>query len=275
VLLIHGNPGSHADFAELAPRLELASEVLAFDLPGFESSGRDKSRDAPSDLAALADVAFSIVDQRCWREFDVIGHSHGAAIAQAMAWSRPERIGTLMLLGSLGRLAHLAYRQLAAPGASWALSLSAHCVRLPGGRAWLRTVQKPVLDSAFFPQLPPPGRLESEVERVLERPQILVRMAQLAGARPCAELAGYAERITTPTHFIHGESDRLVPVRYPRALHERRIEAGRASTFDLVLGAGHMLPITHAEYIAERYRFLAQACAKEPAGPLRIAVNRP
>ena len=262
VLLIHGNPGTLADFADLAPRLDLASEVLAIELPGFGGSPLDPTRELPSTLSALAEVAFSIVEPLGWERFDVIGHSHGAGIAQAMAWLRSERIDELLLLGSLGLSAHLAYRQLTAPGAKWAISLMARCLRLPGGKAWLRALQRGVVNSAFFPELAPKGRLESEVARMLAEPQILVRMAELAGARPCADLATNAVSIASPTHFMHGAADRLVPARYAHAIHERRIESGRASSFELIEDAGHMLPLTHAAHIAERYRALRSVPAQ-------------
>jgi len=88
VLLIHGNPGTLDDFSSLIPHLSFASEVAAFDLPGFGKSPPPVRADKAFSLAGLAKVALALADQMGWQRFDVIGHSHGAGVAQAMAWHR-------------------------------------------------------------------------------------------------------------------------------------------------------------------------------------------
>ena len=128
VLLIHGNPGTLDDFSSLIPHLSFASEVAAFDLPGFGKSPPPVRADKAFSLAGLAKVALALADQMGWQRFDVIGHSHGAGVAQAMAWHSSQRIEHLLLLGSLGYPAHAAYRQMAIPGVRLAMSALAACL---------------------------------------------------------------------------------------------------------------------------------------------------
>jgi len=254
VLLLHGNPGTLDDFASLIPHLSFASEVVAFDLPGFGKSPPPVHADTPFSLAGLAKVALSLADQMGWQRFDVIGHSHGAGVAQAMAWHSSQRIEHLLLLGSLGYPAHAAYRQMAIPGVRLAMSAMAACLSLPGGRAWLKSMQRGIVATAYFPEAVSAERLERDVDTMMSAPWTLPTMARLALSKPCADLAAHAASIDAPTLFLHGSSDRLVSAHYPRAVHELRVRAGRPSSFELLSDAGHMLPITHAEHVASRYR---------------------
>jgi pimeloyl-ACP methyl ester carboxylesterase len=254
VLLIHGNPGTLDDFSSLIPHLSFASEVVAFDLPGFGKSPPPVHADTAFSLAGLAKVALSLADQLGWQRFDLIGHSHGAGVAQAMAWHSSQRIDRLLLLASLGYPAHAAYRQMAIPGVRLALSALAACLSLPGGRAWLKSMQRGIAGTAYYPEAVSPERLERDVDTMMSAPRILPTMARLALSKPCADLAAHAATIGVPTLFLHGSSDRLVPERHARAVHQLRVGAGRPSSFELLPEAGHMLPITHAEHVASRYR---------------------
>ncbi len=256
LLLLHGNPGTLDDFAALVPHLSFAGELLLVDLPGFGKSPPAKDPQTMT-LAGLARAALAVTDSLGWQTFEVVGHSHGGGVAQALAWGSSQRVRRLLLLGSLGFPAHSAYRQLALPGAGAAMRLIASCVGLPGARAWLKAVQKGIAQKAFYPEPLPDGRLEREVERILSAPTILSSMVDVAKGGPCAELAQNVASIASPTIFLHGESDRLVPARHSRHLHELRVAAGRDSGFELVAGAGHMLPVTHADLVARRLRGLS------------------
>ncbi len=254
LLLLHGNPGTLNDFAELAPKLTFASQLLLVDLPGFgKSPPASRSLDGSS-LSGLANIACAVVDSIGWPSFDVVGHSHGGGVAQAMAWAGNPRVTNLILLGSLGFPAHGAYRQLALPGARAAMRLVGRCLPLPGGKAWLRRMQRGIETKAFYPAPLSRDRLEHDLDTILSAPSILESMVRVAQGTPCAELARNATSIAGLTSFVHGESDRLVPPRYARHLHDLRLAAGCKSEFELMLGAGHMLLLTHAERVAKHIR---------------------
>jgi pimeloyl-ACP methyl ester carboxylesterase len=251
LLLLHGNPGTLDDFVNLAESLSFAAELLLFDLPGF---GKSPPAQDPrtSSLAGLARVARAVTDSFGWQTFHVVGHSHGGGVAQAMAWGSSQRVQGLLLLSSLGFPAHPAYRQLALPGVGAAMRLIAGCVGLPGGKTWLKGVQTGIAKKAFYPEPLPEGRLDRDVETIRSAPTILSSMVNVAKGEPCAELSQHVASIASRTMFLHGDSDRLVPARHSKHLHDLRVAAGRDSVFELIAGAGHMLPITHADLIARR-----------------------
>jgi pimeloyl-ACP methyl ester carboxylesterase len=254
LLLLHGNPRNLDDFVALVPALDFAAEVLAIDLPGF-----GRSAPAPATLSALtltdlASVAFAAADAHGWSTFEVIGHSHGGGVAQAMAWGANARVERITVLGTLGTPAHTSYKQLALPGASAAMQLLGKCLSVPGSKTWFRGIQRGIAKKAFHPEAVSAVHLEHGVNAIIAAPTILRSMVRVALGEPCRALAENVASITSPIAFVHGELDELVPPRHARNLHELRINAGRQSAFALVPNAGHMLPLTHPQLVAEHAR---------------------
>ncbi|HEX2871382.1 MAG TPA: alpha/beta hydrolase [Polyangiaceae bacterium] len=254
LLLLHGNPGNLDDFVALFPKLDFAAEVLAIDLPGFGRSAPAPGNSRSLTLSDLASVAFAAADACGWPTFEIIGHSHGGGVAQAMAWNAHPRVERITLLGTLGTPAHTSYKQLALPGAGSAMQLVGKCLSLPGSKTWFRVIQRNIAKQAFHPEPVPPEHLERGVEAILAAPTILRSMVRVALGKPCQALAESVASITSAVTFVHGELDALVPSRHARNLHELRLQAGRASAFVLVPNAGHMLPLTHPELVAEHAR---------------------
>lgn len=253
LLLLHGNPGNLDDFVRLAPKLEFAAELLAIDLPGFGRSPAPPTSSALT-LSGLASVAFAAADAYGWSTFEIIGHSHGGGVAQAMAWAANRRVERITLLGTLGTPAHASYRQLALPGASAAMRLVGKCLSLPGSKTWFRPLRRSIAKKAFHPDPVPSEHLEDGVNAMLAAPTILRSMVSVALGKPCRALAENVASISSAVTFVHGELDELVPSRYARNLHELRIAAGKQSAFVLLPDAGHMLLLTHPQLVAEHAR---------------------
>jgi pimeloyl-ACP methyl ester carboxylesterase len=115
-LLLHGNP-SHIDhFAANVDFLRHHGDVALYDAPGFGASP------APTDalsLDFLADVAAAYATSLGWPDgIDVIGQSHGGAVAMTLAARRPTLIRSLILLDSMGYPAHPSMRLAMLPGAA-------------------------------------------------------------------------------------------------------------------------------------------------------------
>jgi pimeloyl-ACP methyl ester carboxylesterase len=254
LLLLHGNPGNLDDFVALFPQLDFAAEVLAIDLPGFGRSAPAPLDSSALTLSDLASVAFAAADAYGWSTFEIIGHSHGAGVAQAMAWNGNPRVKRITLLGTLGTPAHTSYKQLALPGAGSAMKLVGKCLSLPGSKTWFRVLRRSIAKKAFHPEPVPPEHLEHGVNAMLAAPSILHSMVRVARNLPCQALAKNVASIASAVTFVHGELDALVPSRHARNLHALRTAAGQQSAFVLVPNAGHMLPLTHPELVAERAR---------------------
>jgi membrane protein DedA with SNARE-associated domain/pimeloyl-ACP methyl ester carboxylesterase len=126
VLLLHGSPGSHRDFAGVGPALAAAGwHSLAPDLPGFGASSHrvpdygtaaharyllawldaqtavDAPRRATPTPAAEGDPPPALLPPQP-PPLHLVGFSLGGAVALEMARLAPERVGSLTLLSATG-----------------------------------------------------------------------------------------------------------------------------------------------------------------------------
>src|ERR1700759_4455503 len=130
LLLLHGNPSNMHDFGELASLLREDFDVAALDLPGFGKSATVRALGHETVLDPYARHVEAAAHRLGWIEpFHVLGHSHGAAVAQTVAALFPERVAGLVLLGSVGTPAHWGYRKLVTPGVMTGLRLLAHALK--------------------------------------------------------------------------------------------------------------------------------------------------
>jgi pimeloyl-ACP methyl ester carboxylesterase len=97
-VLLHGWPDSSYSFSRLTPTLAaLGHRTLSVDQRGFGGSSRPPSGYRIEDLAEDA-VAF--LDSLELPAVTLIGHSMGSFVARRVAQLRPERVRTLVLIGT-------------------------------------------------------------------------------------------------------------------------------------------------------------------------------
>jgi len=97
VVLLHGWPGSRADYEALVPLLD-GADVVVPDLRGFGES--DKHEVEPSegyDAAAQARSVLGLIDELGLGPVVVAGYDIGSRIAQALARAAPYRVRALVL----------------------------------------------------------------------------------------------------------------------------------------------------------------------------------
>lgn len=98
MLMIHGFPGSHLDFSELAKLLSSNRKVYLVDLPGSglseASSKGDYSRKGYAEL--LVDLMNLLNIEKA----DIVGHSLGGEIALNIGYYYSERVENLILIDS-------------------------------------------------------------------------------------------------------------------------------------------------------------------------------
>jgi pimeloyl-ACP methyl ester carboxylesterase len=264
IVLLHGNPANMHDFGPLALLLREAFDVVAVDLPGFGRSERVRAVRGESLLQTYARHVEAAVERIGWRDdFHLLGHSHGAAVAQTMAALFPDRVTGLVLLGSIGVPANKGYRGLALPGATSALRLLVQALKLPNPAALRRRIVRTIMEPIFAPLPLSDAWVAEQLAIIDNRPEILVSMALVAHGDPCAELARTAARIRVPTLFIHGDSDSLVPAAHVRAIHELMRSA--PALFHELRHAGHMLQLSHADRISTLVSDWVQAPARRSA----------
>jgi pimeloyl-ACP methyl ester carboxylesterase len=102
VILIHGLGGSIDDWKNTIPALAENFHVLAFDLPGFGESDKGSQDYSPTRYAHLAHF---LADRYFTdKNYHIVGHSMGGAIALRFAAQRPLRFQRLVLIDVAGIL---------------------------------------------------------------------------------------------------------------------------------------------------------------------------
>jgi pimeloyl-ACP methyl ester carboxylesterase len=97
VVLLHGQPGSGADWRQLADRLPAGLRVVALDRPGYGASRRGAGGFGYNARAVVTEL-----DARGIERAVLVGHSYGGGVALAVAQLAPERVEALVLLASVG-----------------------------------------------------------------------------------------------------------------------------------------------------------------------------
>ena len=110
VLLIHGLAGDHNAWAPQRPYLSQKHRVIAFDNRG---AGQSTQVDEPVSTEDLARDTLALLDALEVPRAHVVGRSMGGAIAQHMALLAPQRIQSLVMCASFGKLDPLGARVLA------------------------------------------------------------------------------------------------------------------------------------------------------------------
>jgi pimeloyl-ACP methyl ester carboxylesterase len=254
VVLLHGQPGTAADWTAVAPRLAPDFTVVAVDRPGWGRTGGPAGGFATNAAAVL-----DLLDRLGHRRAVVVGHSWGGGVALALAQAAPERTAGLVLVASV------------APGQ-------------PAGRLDRLLGAPTVGDVAVPVAFGVAGRLLSSdaAQRLLGRTSIpgdaRTALAALVGARReglrrgshlrsgwaftveqrayLGELDALGRGLATlavPTEVVTGDCDHVVGPDAARQL----ADAVPYASLRVVPGAGHLLPLEHPGSIDAAVRAVA------------------
>lgn len=100
LLLLHGNPQTHAMWHRVAPGLAEDFTVVATDLRGYGDSSKPPSAPdhSPYSKREMARDQVSVMEQLGFESFNVCGHDRGGRVAYRMALDHPERVAKLAVL---------------------------------------------------------------------------------------------------------------------------------------------------------------------------------
>jgi len=257
LVLLHGQPGSPADWQTVIARLPPHLHAVAADRPGYGASLRPASGFTANAQAVLDDL-----DARDVRNAVLVGHSWGGGVALRAASLAPDRVQAVVLLASVGPgcLTSLDWL-LAAPGIGEVGSLLAF-----RWTPWIARVRLTLLRHRHGRPLYP---AESAGWQVWGHPREsgwplwrTFLTEQRALLRELRELETAAASIQVPVLLIADPADSVVPVRTSHRLAELLPDARLL----LVNGVGHHLPRRASRAIADAIAaFLPAASDDQPA----------
>lgn len=232
LLLVQGTAATYLHWGERLLSLLAAS----FDVVSYNH--RDVGESTPVHAAFtiedLADDAAGLLDELGWPSAHVVGVSMGGVVAQELALRHPDRVASLLLGcthtggGGLPATVPEALVSAAVPGDAAATLRNVF-------RAGVRDLERVR-----------PGAWEEYGNAALTQPVSARTTTLQIDAVARHSTAGRLHRITVPTHVVHGDTDRLVPV---EAGEELASAIGGARL--TVLPAGHFFWLEHPEMTAE------------------------
>ena len=98
VMLLHGWPGDHRDWRQVAELLGDSVEVVAPDLRGFGESDKHPVEPARAySLGAQTASVMALIEELGLRRPVIAGYDVGSRVAQAVARAAPEQVGALVV----------------------------------------------------------------------------------------------------------------------------------------------------------------------------------
>jgi pimeloyl-ACP methyl ester carboxylesterase len=256
LVCVHGLGGSLVNWAALTPLLERSHRTVALDLAGF---GRTRAAGRSTTVDANQQLLDRFLGTVCDSPVTLIGNSMGGMVAAMQAARRPETVDALVLLdpvlpiGPLSRLDPL----VATVFAAYAVPPLGRLLR--SRYQQVRTAQEAVHEMLRL-CCGDPSRVEQDVidrhvALAVERQAfpdadaefVMAARSLLAVLARRRSYAATLRRIGVPVLLLHGDRDRLVPIRAARAA----AVAHPRWRFEVAPGAGHIPQLEIPGWVAD------------------------
>ena len=251
LVLLHGQPGSPADWQLVSGRLPAPLHAVAVDRPGYGSSPLPAAGFAANARAVLDDL-----DSRGIMRAVLVGHSYGGGVALSAASLAPGRVTAVVLLASVGPGCVTGWdRLLAAPGAGQLCALVAWRLTPWMARARLAGIARR-RGRPLCPDEYANWQVWGDADRGY-RPQWRTFLTeQRALLRELGALEHAIASVRAPVLVLADPKDTVVPFETARRLARGLPDAH----LQVVQGAGHHLPRRAPEAVADAIvGFLAAA----------------
>ncbi|WP_328605161.1 alpha/beta hydrolase [Amycolatopsis sp. NBC_00345] len=201
VLLLHGFPEAAVEWEHQVATLGvLGYRAVAPDQRGYSPSVRPE-QPAEYGIATLVEDVVAIADTLGWREFDLIGHDWGGAVAWWTADAHPERLRSLAVVST---------PHPAALAAAMKTDEDQH-LRSGYMTEWRQTrvtEQRMLADGAralrdIFDRRVPPSKIDEYVQRLSEPGALTAALNWYRAGRP----GGKIGEITVPTMYVWSTED--------------------------------------------------------------------
>jgi pimeloyl-ACP methyl ester carboxylesterase len=241
IVLVHGLPGCAYDWTPLPERLAaLGRRVIAYDRVGY---GHSSPRGSESDYTyeQNATELLELLEHLDVSDATLVGWSYGGGVVIRAGLRGSERISRLVLLASVGPAI-----EIPEPGLAQRLLFSRPVL------AWVSMVpplSQAVVQSASaeaFSNQPMPDWWVPQLRANLARPGTTdTWLAEGAGLMVEGIDPG---PLDLPVLVINGDDDWGVPMNVAEDLYQRALPDAKLLP---VPGGSHMLPITHADLLAQ------------------------
>lgn len=225
VILIHGLGGSIADWKNVIPALAADLHVVAFDLPGFGNSDKGSQDYSPTRYARLANFLADRYFPN--KNYHIVGHSMGGAIALRFAALRPLRFQRLVLIDAAGILHPQVISKFQAG------SMLERTSGFQQTRGFAERLSGKILEQVDRLPISPIDIANSALGRdnVLQGGPEKIAALELAGE----DFSNAITTVTEPTLILWGDSDLTVPQRTGQVLAARMPHA----RLQVIRNAGH------------------------------------
>ena len=238
IVFVHGLPGQASDFAPIFDHLAPHRRTVVYDRVGYGSSP-SISTNRKGTISDNVEALIDILDRLEIKSATLVGWSYGGDIAITTAVHFPQRVSSLVLVGSVGPSfvwppAFIERVMFKSPFASALVK----CARALGPRAIA-----PMLSDAYGE--PVPRRLLAEFVDLLATPGTIARWIEEGRCwdpKNCP-----AQQVTQPTLIIHGTNDTRVPL----AVAKANAQLIPKATAHWLPDAGHWPCHSHPETVAK------------------------
>lgn len=232
LLFVHAYTCNSSLWQGMIARFASRFRCLALDLPGH---GQSDPADKASDMAYLADWAVAVLDHAQVDRTHVCGLSIGGMVAQQLGLNHPQRLHSLVLACTTGRLAPEA-------AATWDERLET--ITTKGLWAQVEESIERWYGNGLLADFGP-----ADLDPVAR----MIASTSVAGAVSCGlavkahDVLDRLGSITTPTLVIGADRDLSFPPDHPQALAQAIPQARLAMLSD----AGHMAPLQVPDAFAD------------------------
>ena len=237
VVLLHGQPGSSADWAAVAARLDDRFTVVVPDRPGYGHTGGQAGGFRENAAAVIG-----LLDRLGIRQATIAGHSWSGGVAIALAGQAPDRVGGLVLVASVSPLEPpgILDRALAV---SPFRGLAAASLNLTGWFLSLRPVRRLLAARLLGAPNDAAAAVATAWRQGHMGQSFITEQRALVDELP--GLAAGLRDIAAPAGIVVGEADHIVPAPAGARL-AAALPRGRLIRLP---GAGHLLPYQQPEAI--------------------------